>query len=134
MLLYQFKFKEETFKLGKIELKDIFCTDHLLSIGFEVENIPDSLLETVQKSIEEEKAVCGWCDSQWSNNPVIVDYHTLCINFSPEQSMEYQLQTTFHDAENETLEGYGSAYLDLSDYDGYMKQIISDWLFNKLFK
>lgn len=124
----------KTFKLGEIELKDIFCADHLLSIGFEVEKIPDSLLETVQQSIEEEKAACGWCNSRWSDKPVIVDYHVLSISFSPDSPIEYQLQTTFHDAENEKLEGCGTAYLDLSEYDGYVKQIISDWLFNKFFK
>lgn len=50
----------ETIKIGEIELKDIFCTSHCLEIGFEVESIPDTLLETVQKSIEEEKRECGW--------------------------------------------------------------------------
>ena len=39
-----------------------------------------------------------------------------------------------HDAEDEKLEATGIAYLNLSEYDGYMKQLISDWLFNKFFK
>ncbi len=123
-----------SFKLGEIELKDIFCSDHLLSIGFEVEKIPDSLLEIVHQSIEKEKVDCGWCKDQWSEKPVIVDYHVLSISFSPDSPVEYQLQTTFHDSGNENLEGCGTAYLDLSEYDGYVKHIISDWLFNKFFK
>ena len=128
----------ETIKIGEIELKDIFCTDHCLEIGFEVESIPDTLLETVQKSIEEEKRECGWMlanrEQKWSDRPVVIDCHTLAVSFSPDKQMEYKLLTLFHDAEDERLEATGTAYLDLSEYDGYMKKLISDWLFNKFFK
>ena len=124
----------ETLKLGEIELKNIFCSDCLLSIGFEVESIPDSFLATIQKSIEDEKVALEWHKKHWSDKPVIIDFHTLCVDFSPEKPMEYRLQTTFHDAEDETLEGCGSAYVDLSAYNDYMKSIISDFLFNKFFK
>lgn len=124
----------ETFKLGEIELKNISCSDCLLSISFEVESIPDSFLATIKKSIEDEKVALEWHKKHWSDKPVIIDFHSLCVDFSPEKPMEYHLQTTFHDAEDETLEGCGSAYVDLSVYNDYMKNIISDFLFNKFFK
>ena len=124
----------KTFKLGEIELKNISCSACLLSIGFEVESIPDSFLATIQKSIEDEKNALEWHKKRWSDKPVIIDFHTLCVDFSPEKPMAYRLQTTFHDAEDESLEGCGSAYVDLSVYNNYMKNIISDFLFNKFFK
>ena len=124
----------KTFKLGEIELKNISCTDCLLSIGFEIKSIPDSFLATIKKSIEDEKIALEWHKKHWSDKPVIIDSHTLCVGFSPEKPIEYRLQTTFHDAEDESLEGCGSAYVDLSAYNDYMKNIISDFLFNKFFK
>ena len=131
----------KTFKLGEIELKNISCSDCLLSIGFEVESIPDSFLATIQKSIEDEKIALEWHKKHWSDKPVIIDFHTLCVDFSPEKPMAAyndeltgDLQTIFHDAEDESLEGCGSAYVDLSAYNDYMKNIISDFLFNKFFK
>lgn len=128
----------ETIKIGEIELRDIFCTDHCLAIGFEIESIPDTLLETVQKSIEEEKRERGWTfggrEQKWSDKPVVIDGHSLSVSLSPDKPTEYSLLTGFYDAEDEDLEAVGIADLDLSEYDGYIKQFISDWLFNKFFK
>lgn len=128
----------KTIKIGELELKDIFCSDYCLGIGFEVETIPDTLLETVQKSIEEEERECGWMlanrERKWSDKPVVIDFHTLSVSLSPKKPTEYSLLTTFHDAEDEDLEATGTVDLDLSEYDGYIKQFISDWLFTKFLK
>lgn len=112
--------------------------DRTLEIGIDIISLPDELLPQIQQSVEKEKSnMEKWLilkNHKWCDQPGIIDYHSLLVQFMEGQPTEYKIITVFHDAEDTSFEGIAETIIDLSEHDAEFKRIISDFLFNEFFK
>ncbi len=144
----KWKARKETLNIGTMELSKVTFNEDYMEVSIDILNISDDLQAEINKSIEiakvEElkvlKKLYGenfekWNRNykpEWSNKPVVIQYHYLSIVLEEGKPNRYSIETGFEDAEHDTMEATASTVVDLSEYENELKKAIITVLVEKI--
>lgn len=137
----------ETTNIGVLELENLTFDDDYMEVYIDICDMSDNLKAEVEKANEIAKVeyVKEWDtfynehpdytrhERIWSAKPAVIDYTYLRVILQAGKAIKYSIETSFHDADNDSLEHESSITVDLSEYQNELKKAIIKVLIDKFF-
>lgn len=145
----KWKTRKENLNIGSMELSNLTFNEDYMEVSIDILNLSDDLQAEINKSIEIAKVeqVKQWKECygenfenwnksyklEWSNKPVVIQFHYLLIVLEAGKPNSYSIVTGFEDAENNMIETAASTSVDLSEYENELKKAVINVLIDKFF-
>ncbi len=147
--MMKWKARKENLNIGSMELSNLTFNEDYMEVSIDILNVSEELQAEINKSIEIAKAeqVEHWKEwygenfenwtkdykPEWSDKPVVIQFHYLSIVLESGKPNRYSIETGFEDAENELIEATASTVVDLSEYENELKKAVISVLIDKFF-
>lgn len=147
--MMQWKARKENLNIGSMELSNVTFNEDYMEVSIDILSVSDELRAEIEKSIDVAKAehIEQWkkwygenfenwhkdYKPQWSNKPVVIQFHYLRIILEEGKANRYSIETGFEDAENSRIEACASTVVDLSEYEHELKKAVISVLIDKFF-
>ena len=147
--MMKWKARKENLNIGVMELSNLTFNEDYMEISIDILNVSEELQKEINKSIEIAKAeqiklwkewygenLGNWhkeYELKWSDKPVTIQFHYLCITLESGKPNRYSIETGFEDAENGLIEATASTVVDLSEYENELKKAVINVLIDKFF-
>ena len=147
--MMKWKARKENLNIGSMELSNLTFNEDYMEISIDILNVSEELQAEIDKSIEIAKAETiehwkewygenfeNWTKDykpQWSDKPVVIQFHYLRIVLEEGKANVYSIETGFEDAKNELIEATASTTVDLSEYENELKKAVIAVLIEKFF-
>ena len=147
--MMKWKAKKETLNIGTMKLDNLTFNEDYMELSIDILEVSEELQTEINKSIEIAKAehIEWWkkrygenferwnkdYKPQWSDKPVVIQFHYLRIVLEEGKPNRYSIETGFEDAENDRIEATASTVVDLSEYENELKKAIINVLIDRFF-
>ena len=147
--MMKWKARKENLNIGSMELSNLTFNEDYMEISIDILNVSEELQAEINKSMEIAKAesIEEWKElygenfenwnkdykPQWSDKPVVIQFHYLRIVLEEGKPNVYSIETGFEDAENNLIEATASTIVDLSEYENELKKAVIAVLIEKFF-
>ena len=145
----KWKARKENLNIGSMELSNLTFNEDYMEVSIDILSLSEDLQAEINKSIEIAKVEQveqwkmfygenfeNWNKSyklEWSNKPVVIQFHYLLIVLEAGKPNRYSIETGFEDAENNRIETAASTSVDLSEYENELKKAVINVLIDKFF-
>ena len=144
--MMKWKARTETTNIGILELGNLTFNEDYMQVSIDICDMSDDLKAEVAKAVEiakvqyiekreanNKKYGTNW-NTNWSDEPVIIDFTYLHVTLEAGKPIDYQICIGFHDAVDSRLEQWDCAItVDLSEYANELKKAIIKVLVDKFF-
>lgn len=147
--MMKWKTRKGNLNIGSMELSNLTFNEDYMEISIDILNVSEELQTEINKSIEIAKAehVEHWKEwygenfenwnkdykPEWSDKPVVIQFHYLSIVLEAGKPNRYSIETGFEDAEIDLIETTASTVVDLSEYENELKKAVISVLIDKFF-